>query len=124
METYLEIELVRFQDQLAFEMHVAPELHQVSIPKFLIQPLIENAIKHGTSKIEKGIIKLEMVREHNDLRISVFDNGPAFPEHTESGYGLKSTVDKLNILYQKDYSFQLINGDQKQVKIVLKNSFS
>jgi sensor histidine kinase YesM len=123
VRAYLEIEYVRFQDQLKFEIIVDPDLEQTLIPKFLIQPLIENGIKHGTSKINQGKIKLEIIRKENNLQISVYDNGPDFPEHIDSGYGLKSTVDKLDLLYQNEYSFQILNQPEKRIEIRLKNLF-
>jgi two-component system LytT family sensor kinase len=123
VRTYLEIEYVRFQDQLTFEIIMSKELEQVEIPKFLIQPLIENAIKHGTAKIQHGQIKLEVLKIGKDLQISVFDNGPAFPASINSGYGLKSTVDKLDLLYDKDYSFRILNEPEKCVEIRFKNRF-
>lgn len=123
VRTYLEIEHVRFQDQLSYDIIVEEGLEHVDIPKFLIQPLIENAIKHGTSKIQEGIIKLHITSVNNDILISVFDNGSSFPEEIDSGYGLKSTVDKLDLLYKGDYSFQLINSPEKHIKITLKNIY-
>lgn len=123
VRTYLEIEHVRFQDQLTFDIHVDKGLNHVMIPKFLIQPLIENAIKHGTSKINQGEINLEIRRMEEDLCISVSDNGADFPTELNSGYGLKSTVDKLELLYKSDYQFQLLNEPKKQVQIILKNIF-
>lgn len=124
VSAYLEIEYVRFQDQLQFEIIVDPEVEQTLIPKFLIQPLIENAIKHGTSKIKNGIIKLKITQQENDLHISVYENGPAFPDHPDSGYGLKSTVDKLELLYADAYSFQILNQPEKRIHIQLKNVFN
>jgi two-component system LytT family sensor kinase len=118
--TYLEIEHVRFQDQLHFEIVADKAINQLKIPKFLIQPLIENAIKHGTSKIKQGTVKLVVALQDQDLHISVFDNGPAFPEALNSGYGLKSTIDKLEILYKNSYDLQLVNEPEKQLKIKLK----
>lgn len=123
VRTYLEIEHVRFEDQLTFNIHVDEGLKDIMIPKFLIQPLIENAIKHGTSKISQGMIRLEIKRMHEDLCISVSDNGADFPKELNSGYGLKSTVDKLELLYKQDYQFQLLNEPTKQVQIILKNIF-
>lgn len=124
VRTYLEIENVRFQDQLNFSIQVDPGIELKQIPKFLIQPLIENAIKHGTSKIENGIIQLIIEKGEDHLQISVCDNGPPFPEHINSGYGLKSTVDKLELLYPNSYGFQMLNQPNKRIEIQLKNVFS
>ncbi len=122
VRTYLEIEQVRFQDQLAVEISVQPEANEREIPKFLIQPLIENAIKHGTSKITKGLIKLLISLSEDELFIIVFDNGPNFPENINSGYGLKSTVDKLDLLYGNAYSFKILNKPEKRIEICLQTN--
>lgn len=119
VRTYLEIEQVRFQDQLTVEINVEEECQNQLIPKFLIQPIIENAIKHGTSKITNGIINLKIIKDGNDILISIFDNGPLFPEDIDSGYGLKSTVDKLDLLYKDNYSFKIMNAPKKQIIIRL-----
>lgn len=122
VETYLQIEHVRFQDQLRYEIHVSEDLQAIKIPKFLIQPLIENAIKHGTSHITQGFIKLDISQQKDGLRIAVFDNGPDFQEDMDSGYGLKSTVDKLELLYKDNYSLKIVNKPEKCIEIHLKNT--
>ena len=81
VETYLEIEKVRFGDKLNYQLYCPGELKNIEIPQFLIQPLIENAVKHGVSKITgKGEIRLEINQLTNVLEIRVFDNGPAFSD--------------------------------------------
>lgn len=120
VRNYLEIEHVRFQDQLKIEIDIDEMVENTMIPKFLIQPLVENAIKHGTSKIAQGIIRLEIKEVNQCLQISVFDNGPYFPNNINSGYGLKSTVDKLDLLYKDDYSFKILNEPEKRIEIQLK----
>ena len=121
VKTYLQIEHVRFQDQLKYEIDVPEDLHSVQIPKFLIQPWIENAIKHGTSHITQGSIILKVTQVNDCIQISISDNGPRFPENIDSGYGLKSTIDKLDLLYKGNYSLKIINEPQKQILIELKN---
>ncbi|MBL4710439.1 MAG: histidine kinase [Flavobacteriales bacterium] len=124
VKAYLEIELIRFQDNLTCEIDVKDELSSLLIPRFLLQPLVENAIKHGTSKREKGNIKLKIFNVASDLCISVADNGPSFPEEYDSGYGLKGILDKLNLLYKDDFEFSLNNEPTKEVKIILKNTIT
>jgi len=120
IKTYLEIEHVRFADQLSYSIHVDPDILHEEIPKFLIQPLVENAIKHGTSNIPEGIIEIDIHKTDHWINISVYDNGPAFPELLDSGYGLKSTVSKLDLLYKDNYRFSLDNHPKKKISIQLK----
>lgn len=124
VETYLGIEMIRFGDQLTCEIDVEPGLEKVLIPRFLLQPIVENAIKHGTSKIKKGSIRLSIARSGNDLEFKVADNGPDFPELFNSGYGLKSVTDQLQLIYEDNHSFELLNSPEKHVRIVLKNVLS
>lgn len=121
VETYLGIEQIRFGDNLKCEINIDESLHNIQIPKFLLQPIVENAIKHGTSKVTKGHIRLEISRNTKDLVFSISDNGPAFPEEFTTGYGLKSVSDQLNLLYKDEHVFELLNEPEKMVKIVLKN---
>lgn len=118
--TYLDIELVRFEDQLQFHLQVDDEAKACLVPKFFIQPLIENAIKHGTSKISDGVIQLNIAKKGEELHLHLYDNGPAFPQDLNAGYGLKSTVDKLNLFYGSDYIFQLEHAPEKHIRIELR----
>lgn len=121
VKTYLEIEHVRFEDQLDYRIDVDPELLNEQIPKFLIQPLVENAIKHGTSNISKGEINIQIQQNEEWISITIEDNGPDFPEPLDSGYGLKSTIGKLDLLYPDNYKLSISNHPQKQLNIKLKN---
>jgi sensor histidine kinase YesM len=121
--TYLEIEKMRFNDKLDFVLEITPDLENMQIPRFLIQPLVENSIKHGLSKItKKGVVIVSVKEQDSNLVISVQDNGPAFPEDLLSGYGLQSIYDKLDLLYSDRYKIQFNNGDEKNITITLELS--
>jgi len=91
IRTYLEIEKVRFGDRLSFEIDCEPGLLSIRIPQLLIQPLVENTIKHGLSQItENGFIKVSIAQEVQNLWIKIYDNGPAFPEGPLSGFGIRN----------------------------------
>lgn len=119
VETYLGIEKVRFAENLEFHIDVPEEIKSDLIPRFLIQPLVENAIKHATSKIKKGKISLKLSRGKTGLKMFLFDNGSAFPEPMVFGYGLQSTLDKLNLLYPEKHAIQFINQPKKHIYIRL-----
>jgi two-component system, LytTR family, sensor kinase len=115
--TYLEIEQVRFGDRLSFKIIVRDEaLKNVPVPRFLIQPVVENAIKHGIARIaDRGVIEVRVTKEQNLLRITVHDNGPVFPEPISGGYGLQSIQNKLRLLYGDKATLSLQNLPLKQV---------
>lgn len=121
IRTYLDIEKIRFGDKLNYSIKIDAN-PSIRIPRFLIQPLVENAVKHGTSKITNaGFIEVTITAHNNELIITVHDNGPAFPEGLISGYGLQSTQEKLNLLFPSNHELSFANGEHKQLIIKLKN---
>jgi hypothetical protein len=120
VKVYLEIEKQRLGERLNFKIDVDNSVLNKEIPRFLIQPLVENAIKHGISKLsEKGEIALHCYEKNEKLVIEVYDNGPAFPKGINSGYGLQNTYEKLNIAYNKPYEIKFVNEPEKYLQIVL-----
>lgn len=117
-QTYLDIEQVRFGSRLRFALIADPTIGAVEIPRFLLQPLVENAVKHGISKIAgDGYIEVCVAQQEGTLHCSVHDNGPAFGDHFFTGYGLQSIRDKLKLLYDDRASLDLHDAPRKQVII-------
>jgi hypothetical protein len=124
VKKYLEIEKTRFGSKLEYEINADESALEKQIPKFLIQPLVENAVKHGLSKIKKtGKIVVEVKQLEKALSISIYDNGPDFPKEPVSGYGLQNLHDKLAIIYGDDAVINWENGANKNFNIMLKNQF-
>ena len=120
VQLYLEIEKQRFGEKLDFSINADVSLYERQIPRFLIQPLVENSIKHGISKLkEDGKIILKVYAEDQNLFIEVYDNGPAFPDGVISGYGLQNMYDKLNLIYKKAYEVRFVNQPEKFIQIKL-----
>jgi two-component system, LytTR family, sensor kinase len=124
VDTYLQIEQVRFGDRLNFTVQVDdPALESLMIPRFLLQPVVENAIKHGVSKLsQEGEIRVHIYEEGNWLYLCVQDNGPVFRESGSSGYGLRSIQDKLHLLYQDEASVEMHNQPTKHICIRIKKA--
>jgi sensor histidine kinase YesM len=120
IRTYLEIEEVRFGDRLNFEIDCPEEFLSVQIPQLLIQPLVENAIKHGLSQItENGEIGITVFKENSFLKIQISDNGPAFPDGPLSGFGIRNTQERISLIYGEKASVNWQNGEKKFVEIRL-----
>ena len=118
VETYLSIEKVRFGDRLNFFTHIDDAAKEAIIPRFLIQPLVENALKHGLNdRTEGGELKIEIGVKGANISIAISDNGKSFPSELNMGYGLQSTYDKLTLLYGENYQVQIINVPEKQIRI-------
>lgn len=104
LQAYLEIEAVRFRERLALEFVCPNELREAQIPSFLLQPLIENAIKHGVAPTSQTVtIRLEVHREGEDLVITVQDDGDGQGAPGEvrpgAGVGLRNIRLRLETLY-------------------------
>lgn len=120
VKTYLDIEKIRFSDRLQFNVDVDKNLENHEIPLFLIQPLVENAVKHGISKNEGvGTIGLKIVKRQNEIIISVSDNGPDFPEGLLSGHGLQTVFDLLRLTYGDQASLNWTNKPEKMIIITI-----
>lgn len=120
VKIYLDVEKVRFDDRLSYSVELPKELEDYKIPRFIIQPLVENAVKHGISKsVESGEIKVSVTQEGRQIFIAVSDDGPAFPTDLAPGFGIQSIYDKLEILYKDKFEMNFINSPQKQVLIKL-----
>ena len=120
VRSYLEIEQTRFGDRLEFVINAKYDVLTEEVPLFLIQPLVENAVKHGISKIEnKGHITLNILKTEKGIEISVLDNGPDFPEGLVSGHGLQTVHDLLRLSYGDNASLQWQNAPKKQITITI-----
>lgn len=111
VRTYLSIEKIRFGDRLDFRI---PELNAETsacmVPRFLIQPLIENAIKHGISKIaDKGMIGIQVKSTNDFIEVKIYDNGAPFHTGFQQGYGLRSVNEKIKLLGGENASFEVFN---------------
>ncbi len=100
LDTYLTLEQLRFN--FTFVIHCSEEVPvaTIEVPSLLLQPLVENAVKHGIAALqEKGLIRVEVLRQGDDLVIQINDNGKGFEPGKETpGYGLKLTRDRIRLL--------------------------
>ena len=100
IEKYLAIEQVRFSDRLQVLWSIDPNLRDVLVPEFILQPLVENAVRHGVSKrSEAGLIEIVATPLNGDLLLTVRDNGPGYITGSESGVGLANTCARLETLF-------------------------
>jgi uncharacterized membrane protein len=108
---YLEIMQIRFQGRLAIQSQIEPGVLDALVPNLILQPLVENAIKHGVSKIdEEGRIEIQARRDGERLVLCVRDNGPRVGENglrSGEGVGLRNTRQRLAELYGAEQSITL-----------------
>ena len=117
---YLQIEKIRFEDQLNYSLKVEEDLNHYLVPRFVLQPLVENAVKHGLKATgQMTEIKLEAKKNGTGLVITIEDNGPAFPHELNPGYGVKSVYDKLDLLFPGNYEIHFSNNPVKRVSLFI-----
>jgi LytS/YehU family sensor histidine kinase len=113
LKRYLEIEQTRFGDRLTVKMDIAPETLEAQVPNLILQPLVENAIRHGIEPRSKsGCIELRAQRHNGVLTLEVCDNGAGLPgdQVVREGVGLSNTRARLRELYGEAHQFELRPG--------------
>jgi signal transduction histidine kinase len=111
---YLEILRGRYGERLNFRLAAAADVQQLRVPRLLLQPLVENAIRHGVAKhAGQGTIEVSAARDNGRLCLEVRDNGPGLengrPADTSRGVGLANTIARLKTVYGDQHSFTLEN---------------
>jgi sensor histidine kinase YesM len=117
VRTYLSIEKIRFGNRLDFRIpELDSSLSTCLIPRFLIQPLVENAIKHGISKIAgKGLIDIQARADNDFIKLKIYDNGAPFQSGFQQGYGLRSVNEKIKLLGGENASFEVSNESPEDI---------
>jgi len=109
IENYLAIEQLRFADRLRVEIKVEPSTLDSLVPCFLLQPIIENAIRHGIAHCESnGLVQASARHDGNLLRLEVRDSGRGLKGNVKpgTGIGLKNTRERLAHFYDKTYDMR------------------
>lgn len=117
---YLEIEQTRFQDRLTVNFEIEKETLDAQVPNLILQPLVENAIRHGIApRVEAGKIQITARRDNGFVQLSVSDNGAGFDNSAKEsgGIGLSNTRERLEKLYGENQKFEIISNGGLQIKI-------
>lgn len=126
LENYLEIERTRFQDRLSVRIEVEPTVLNARVPNLILQPLVENAIRHGIApRAQPGLVEIRAFRENGMVGLQVRDNGGGLksssPETLMKGIGLSNTEARLKQLYGANHRFEIsdVSGGGLQVTIAI-----
>jgi two-component system LytT family sensor kinase len=116
---FLEIEQIRFQNRLIYNIDVQEELFGIAIPDLLLQPLVENALIHGLKdKTENGQISIVTSSANNNISLTVSDNGRGFDTgHLIEGFGLGSTRERLEKLYNGKARLEIESDEDKGTRV-------
>jgi sensor histidine kinase YesM len=119
LQTYLEIEAIRFGDRLTVEYDCPADLLEVRVPNFILQPLVENAIKHAVAPTSRPIvIRVGARREADHMIVSVSDNGSGIASTAGTGVGLANTRRRLEVVYGADARLETIAHDDGFVALL------
>ena len=124
LNAYLEVEKIRMGEKLSYSFNISVKALDIKIPKFLLQPLVENAIKYGYHS-ENDCTKIMIVVIKNDdetLKISVCDSGKPFDDTMQIGTGINNVKDQLKRFYPDGHSISFVNEPVKCVEIELRNT--
>lgn len=124
---YLEIEKTRFGDRLRLEFSISNEANQALIPSLLLQPLIENSMKHAIAKSETGgVISLTAKKSNSYLKIELSDSGPGITmqgnklsSNDGRGIGLRNTIDRLKAFYDARFEFDIESSASGGLKTII-----
>lgn len=105
LKKYLNIEKIRFEDQLEYSFKIDPKFENTKIPCLILQPLIENAIKHGFKR-NRGVLKIVVTTDKKSNTIKVANNGAKLGDY-KFGYGLNGVDQRLKILFDNKASFSI-----------------
>jgi two-component system, LytTR family, sensor kinase len=105
----------RFGDRCTIGISIPEELRSALVPSLVLQPLVENAVRHGNLSLTgRGVIHVSACREGDDLVLGVEDDGPGATRDPwqGDGLGLRATADRLRLIYGEHHSIQARNGDR------------
>lgn len=123
IQDYLDLEKIRFEERLKYNLNISPDSAKVEIPPMMIQTLIENGIKHGLSKrTNGGEVSLITKVDAGNLFIEIRNTGHLNKEQlrTSDGFGIANTKHRLNLLFGEDASFSITNENELTVLCEIK----
>src|SRR5262249_739854 len=142
LECYLEIEKLRFQDRLTTRIEAEPATMEARVPNLILQPIVENAIRHGIARQKnEGVVAILARRDNGRLHVEVRDNGPGLtlkndvangdhgdPDGSheaqgDQGVGLANTRSRLRRLYGDNHNFGMMNAAEGGLVVSLEIPF-
>jgi two-component system LytT family sensor kinase len=127
-QKYLDIQKVRFAERLQLSVDVPRELYPAQVPSLILQPMVENAVKHGIAKrAQGGAIRIAASRSDGVLTLSVCNDGPSLPvgwEMARSGIGMSNVRTRLQSLYGDAFELNMRNQDAGGVEVSVSLPFA
>jgi len=124
LKDYLKIEEIRFQDRLRIQWDIQEDALDFPLPNLLLQPIVENSIKHGLKQMDDGELSISLRRSAENCIIQIEDNGAGLPVVWDlqkcAGIGLQNTMARLTSLYGDQYTFSISHrNDQGGTRVTI-----
>ena len=124
IKLYLSIQEMRFSDRLRLEFDIDPATAKAMVPNLILQPLTENALRHGIGRsAASGLVGISSAVDNGNLRLTVYDNGAGLPDDWQlkgsAGIGLANTAARLQQLYNNNHQFDIRNRNGGGVEVVV-----
>jgi two-component sensor histidine kinase len=122
LQRYVDIQKVRFGERLQISVDIPADLLNAQVPSLLLQPLVENAIKHGVAtRVVGGNVRVTGARRAGSVYLTVYNDGPSFPEDWQAngGVGLANLRTRLKILHGEDSELQMRRAGADGVEVVV-----
>jgi len=124
LELYLNIQQMRFSDRLQIKLDIDPNTTGALVPSLILQPLAENALRHGIGRsVASGLVGISSHLENGSLKLTVFDNGAGLPENWQlksgGGIGLANTAARLEQLYGENHRLDVRNRTEGGAEVVI-----
>lgn len=126
LELYLDLQQMRFSDRLEVKMDIDPDSLEIIVPNLILQPLVENALRHGIAqRISAGLIKITTRCENGMLQVKVYDNGLGLQENWQlennAGIGLANVRERLHQIYgEGEYRLDICNQKNGGVEATIR----
>lgn len=125
VKDYLDLEQIRYEERLRYEMEIDPASVTKLVPPLIVQAQVENAIKHGISKIPGGgVVKVKTQLQDNNLLIEVKNTGTLSSEKTETGFGFANSRQRLELLYGKKANIEISEENSNEVTVRINISYN
>ncbi|HKU77162.1 MAG TPA: histidine kinase [Pyrinomonadaceae bacterium] len=124
IKLYLSIQQMRFSDRLRIQYDIHPGTTRALVPNLILQPLAENALRHGiATSTDSGVVGISSALENGQVRLTVYDDGAGLPDDWQlkgsAGIGLANTAARLQQLYDDDHQFDIRNRPAGGVEVTI-----
>lgn len=125
VKDYLALEHIRYEERLKYDFDIDESALKINVPPLIVQAQVENAIKHGISKLPKGgMVNVIAKIIGKELFIEVNNSGQLSNEQSETGFGLANSKHRLELLYRNKATIEIVNENSSEVSVKIKIPFN